>query len=156
LCFSGGAASIRRRTSSFLAWSLPDMNEVPSDNDLRKICAAVGLALSQWETMELGLAILYSIFLGKPKDLNLLIQFGDLGPTFSSRKVVLERAAEQYFIAHPNQDDEGELREILEWATGLSKHRHQIAHGTAWPVGTQPSDLKKTPFKQISFRLIPP
>jgi hypothetical protein len=46
---------------------------------------AVGRAISGWERAEMELALLYAIFVGKPDDLDVIVDYGKLHRIFNNR-----------------------------------------------------------------------
>jgi hypothetical protein len=79
--------------------------------------------------MEEELAYLYSIFVGRPYTVLAMQEWGKGGRIYRDRIRILETAAEQYFLAKPDQTHEGAFLEIVKAANRLSAYRHQIAHG---------------------------
>jgi hypothetical protein len=104
------------------------------DADPQITFAAVGRVLTEWEQAEAALSSLYTLLDHNPGDFEVYRKYGAEGRIFRSRVVLLERAGKAYFSAHPNQDDEGELREILALATTLSEARNRVAHGYVEPI----------------------
>ncbi len=102
------------------------------ENDPRAICMAVGMAISTWEAMELQLAKLYSLFVGKPGDIETIVSFGDRGGTFTRRLPTLETAAAAYFVKRSSQADEGDFLDLVRRAEQMSDERKRIAHGICW------------------------
>jgi hypothetical protein len=91
--------------------------------------AAVGRAMSGWEELELYLARLYAKFLGIPPIKAIAIpEYRDVA-NFHSRATAIQNAADKYFISHPNQDREGEFKQVLGDIRQLASRRNDIAHG---------------------------
>lgn len=99
------------------------------DDTAEDTYAAVGLALTEWEALEGALADLYSFFRGTPFERNVVLTFGQRFSTTVKRIAGLERAAARYFIAYPNQDDEGRFGDLMRKVERTSIRRHRIAHG---------------------------
>ena len=99
------------------------------DQEEETVYAAVGRALSMWETLEATLSYAYSIFEGRPIDYELLESYGREGRTFKDRMNILEQSAEKYFRSRPNQNEECRVAAFISEAVKLSTFRHQIAHG---------------------------
>jgi len=115
---------------------MPDPWDIPSipahgDKSATDLFAAIGRALSEWEELELYLARVYAMFLGVPPIKAIEQPEYKNAPTFSMRAKVIEEAAERHFIAHPNQQREGEFQEALCGARKLANRRNDIAHGVA-------------------------
>jgi hypothetical protein len=89
---------------------------------------AVGHVLSRWESVEVQLATLYSVFVEMPYELGAIKQYGD-PRIFHERASQLGRAAEQRFMRHPNQAVEAEFRWLFDAAIGWSGRRNDVAHG---------------------------
>jgi hypothetical protein len=99
------------------------------DQDENDVYAAVGRALSMWETLEAALSYTYSIFEERPIDYDLLESYGREAKIFKDRMATLERAAEKYFRFQPNQNEECRFAAFIAEAKRLSTFRNQIAHG---------------------------
>ena len=100
-----------------------------SDQHEDIVYAAVGRALSKWETLEATLSYTYSIFEGRPVDYELLESYGREGRIFKDRMLMLQQSSENYFRSCPNQNEECRLAAFVTEANRLSTFRHQIAHG---------------------------
>jgi hypothetical protein len=117
----------------------PSTNEatfLPGDESPDRLFAAVGHAISCWEQMESQLAHLYTIFIGDPGRIDALADYGDENGIFKKRLAAVSRGGERFFAANPDQDNEGELRQVLDTALELSIERHRIAHGMIQPIST--------------------
>lgn len=90
---------------------------------------AVGRVISSWERVEMELALLYAVFVEKPNDLDVIVDYGTLHRIFKDRMDALEQASGAFFQREPSQDNEGEWASILLLARELADKRHQIAHG---------------------------
>lgn len=107
-----------------MAGPIPKFDQYPQTT-----YAAVGHALSMWESMEYALAVLYAHFKGDQHSFDLIEGFGGSGKVFAHRMQALRQAGAAYFVRHPCQVYEGRLVSLIEKATALSETRHQIAHG---------------------------
>lgn len=101
------------------------------DPDIETTYAAVGRALTRWEGVELGLATLYSVFIGHPMRMDKIREYGAANRIFAMRLAEVEAAASRYFIRHCCQELEGDFQQISIRATELSALRNNIAHGIA-------------------------
>src|SRR5258708_4844759 len=97
-----------------------------SDQHEEGVYAAVGRALSMWETLEAALSYTYSIFEGRPVDYELLENYGREAKIFKERIATLELAAEKYFRFRPNQNEECRFAAFIAEAKRLSTFRNQI------------------------------
>ncbi|MCP3408817.1 hypothetical protein [Bradyrhizobium sp. CCGB01] len=100
-----------------------------TDTTPETIYAAVGQALSKWETLEAHLSFTYSIFEGRPVDHDLLERYGHEGRIFKDRMNILNQSAERYFRRKPDQAEEARFKDLVSDAVRLSNLRHRIAHG---------------------------
>lgn len=91
--------------------------------------AAIGRALTKWESVEISLADLYSLFRGAPFANNVVGDFGQRYSTTVRRLAGLDDAASRYFARRPGQEREGEFRRLRKAVEALSIDRHRIAHG---------------------------
>jgi hypothetical protein len=100
------------------------------DEDREATYAAVGRALSAWETLEAHLSYLYSIFVGKPLVPAALSGYGRENKVFNRRMTALCKAGCEYIQARPAQQSlESELDALIVVARRLATSRNQIAHG---------------------------
>jgi hypothetical protein len=114
-------------------WDIPPFPE-HGDPSAELTYAAVGRAMSEWETLELYLARLYAKFLGIPPIQAIAIPgYRDVA-NFHARAKEIENAATKYFVSHPNQEREGEFKQVLDGIRQLASRRNDIAHGvvTLW------------------------
>lgn len=91
--------------------------------------AAIGRALTEWESVEISLADLYSLFRGAPFVKQTVGEFGHRYATTVRRLAGLDDAAARYFVQKPGQEREGEFRRLRKAVEDLSIDRHRIAHG---------------------------
>ncbi len=99
------------------------------DADIEVTYAAVGRALSAWEAVELGMATVYSIFVGKALQLDSIREYGAVNRIFVGRMEAIRKASDAYFRAHCDQDSEGDFSALCKRAASLSDNRNNIAHG---------------------------
>jgi hypothetical protein len=111
------------------------MSSTPEpDEDINRTFAAVGHAFTQWEYLEWQLSHLYSIFVGKPRQIGTIEEYGRENSTFNNRMTRLEKMAERYFQPAPCQEKEGEFSSIIAECRAVSIKRHHIAHGVVTGV----------------------
>lgn len=101
----------------------------PGETDPNLLYIAVGRAIHAWEGLEEELAQLYLLFAGLPYSPDTLAAFGKANRKFHERMIALGRAAEIHFVRHPNQQIEGDFKELLGSILELAIERHRIAHG---------------------------
>ena len=92
----------------------------------------LGRTLDRWEYTEIGLSIMYCLFVGDPT-FEKMREYGE-GRIFRERQAILRRAADKWFTKHPNQNEEGEFDKLMEAATGFAARRNEIAHGVVMNV----------------------
>jgi hypothetical protein len=107
------------------------------DRDENVLYAAVGRALSQWETVESACARIYAFLIGTPTDeLTIspaLHSFGIVN-SFPTRCEMISTAGKAYFHLHPEVANyEKQINEALSEAKGFSNRRNEIAHGVVRP-----------------------
>jgi hypothetical protein len=103
------------------------------EEDREATYAAVGRALSAWETLEAHLSYLYSIFVGRPLAPAALSGYGRENKVFNKRMTALCKAGCKYIQARPAQQSlESELDALIVEARRLATFRNQIAHGVVW------------------------
>ncbi len=120
--------------------------------------AAVGSAMTAWETLEAHLSHLYSIFIGKPLLADALEQYGRDSKIFKDRMNSLCEAGRVFFVASPSQEYEAILDGIIREAKRLAVFRHQIAHGLVVSLASYPG-IPTESGMQIplpAFLLMPP
>ena len=121
-------------------WDIPPFPEI-GDDLINKTWAAVGLALSQWELLELALATLRKFFLASIGDKIVFNYDDDVPLGFLARADEIERAAHSFFRRNPSQDNEAEFEALIYEARKLALRRNDIAHGVV--VGsTKAGDAK--------------
>jgi hypothetical protein len=100
-----------------------------TDQNIDTLYAAVGRAMSAWETVEAHLSNLYSIAVKSPTYMVAMKSYGRDSKIFTSRMSTLAKAAASYFAKHPSQEHEGTLAALIAEARELSTKRNDIAHG---------------------------
>jgi hypothetical protein len=113
-------------------WDVPKPEPL-GDRDENVLYAAVGRALSQWETVETACARIYAFLIGAPTDeLTIspaLRSFGIVN-SFPTRCEMITTAGKAYFHLHPEVANyEKWINEALSDAKEFSNRRNEIAHG---------------------------
>lgn len=138
-------------------WDPPPLPSRGDDDD-DATYAGVGRVMSRWEAVEIELAHLYTVLVGRPHDAGATREYGS-GRIFHERLATLCAAAEDYFRIDPNQTREGETRELLRKVRGYSDRRNEIAHGIvrqiSWVRGLR-EYLSPDAIGHIQFCLVPP
>lgn len=119
--------------------------------------AGVGVALSQWEALEFGLARAFSHFVDDP-DGEALRLYGN-GRIFRDRVSALGEVANRYFIKLPSQSREGEFKRIIDLAVRFSDRRNEVAHGMVLDVARITYFRRKMPLIDMQANhhvLVPP
>lgn len=128
------------------------------DDDEDATYAGVGRVISRWEAVEVELARLYTVLVGRPHEADTIREYGS-GRIFHERLATVCTAAEAYFRANPNQASEGETRELLRKVRGYSDRRNEVAHGIVrqmhW-VRALRENLSPDVLGHIQFCLVPP
>lgn len=106
------------------------MNSIPEGDEYEQVTfSAVGQALTAWERCEDSLSTLYTILDNTPGELGTLMRYGREGKSLQFRLECVRKKGELFFVKSPNQQQEGELAEIIQIFLKLSPLRHRIAHG---------------------------
>lgn len=105
------------------------MSEMVGDIDINVTYAAVGRALSRWETVELALARIYALFVARSLALDKIREYGAQNRIFIERLFSLKRASVPYFRNNPDQTNEGDFFRLCQRAETLSTVSNYIAHG---------------------------
>jgi len=105
------------------------------DIDPRKICLAVGGALSDWENAEIAYSYLFNN-LTRPQILSSAIRraYGSV-ISVRSRREMIEAAAQVFFHEFPSTALEAELRDILNFYMSAAARRNDFAHGVVLSWG---------------------
>jgi hypothetical protein len=109
-------------------WDIPPFPE-QGDPSADLTFAAVGRAMTEWEELELYLARLYAKFRGIPPINAIAIPEYRDAANFHTRAKEIGNAATKYFVSHPNQEREGEFKQVLDDIRQLASRRNDIAHG---------------------------
>lgn len=113
---------------------MSEMSGLVGDAEIETTYAAVGRAISCWEEVEMGLAGLHSIFVGKIGDLDVIREFGQKNITFSRRLAAVKESGDSYFRRRCSQENEGEFKAICMEADDRSEARNNLAHGVVQPM----------------------
>lgn len=112
-------------------WSLPPAPEA-GDAVVFALYAAVGLAISMWELVEMHLAVLYTLLTSEQEGEAFIVHFRfDGSAGFRSRSEKVIEAFDRFAMKRPDQVTEGIFRELMHRAGQLSMRRNDIAHGMA-------------------------
>lgn len=115
---------------------------------------SVGRVLSEWEGVEIQLGYIYTAIVEKHGDWYALLEYGE-GRAFKGRFDILRNAISDFFVKHPNQDDEATLDRFLVRVTNFAARRHDVAHGIVrdrrWANWRLPHD----PGEPSGFFLLP-
>jgi hypothetical protein len=109
-------------------WDIPPFPE-HGDVSADLTYAAVGRAMSEWEELELYLARLYAKFLKIHPIRAIAVTEYRNAAIFRVRANVIEKAADKYFVSHPDQEREADFQQLLGDIRQLSNRRNDIAHG---------------------------
>lgn len=109
----------------------------PMHGDQREeiVYIGVGKVIDFWERVEFELARTYSLLVGDPAWSKMREYGGVGGYIFRDRAAKLARAAEAFFVKHPDQDNEGAFDALLARTSGFSDRRNEVAHGMIMDVG---------------------
>jgi len=138
-------------------WDIPPLPQ-QADEDMEFTFAGVGYVMTQWEIVEVNLARLYSALKGKLDDYATMREYGE-GRIFRDRLACVRRAADQFFIRHPDQNLEAIFLGMETQVLGFADRRNDVAHGVVYPISelryfkklmSLPNDGKKR------YALIPP
>jgi hypothetical protein len=113
-------------------WDIPSGLQ-GADGIAEIIYSAVGRALSQWEKLEFALARLSANLAGHT--LPSAVAFGAYraATIFTQRADDIEKAFEKYIIRSPDQNLEGDFKDLICDIRRLSARRNDIAHGVVQP-----------------------
>jgi hypothetical protein len=141
------AKATKPRTKN--AWDRPDPMPGKGNKGPEAVYAAVGEALSIWETVEEHLAHIFSVLIGLRRPSTAAVRaYGSL-TTFRGKSEMIAAAAEVYFHDHPDEGLQQKFNDALKAAIGFSARRNEIAHGIV-------QQLKKAPNQSLGFFLRPP
>jgi hypothetical protein len=113
-------------------WEIPP-RPAYGDPSPRATHVARSSALDEWERVEVQLFLLDVFF---SKALGARGEYGD-GTTFTGRTAKLERAAQRYFIKHPDQQVEADFCVLCCHLQNWAQRRHDIAHGMVEKILTK-------------------
>ena len=113
-------------------WDRPPVPRHGDDDQDRTYCG-VGRVVSEWETIELELGHLYSLFEGKFGNPGSVRDYGT-SPMFADRVAKLEKAKQRFFGRNPNRELDAEFCEMLERIRQYADRRHDVAHGIVRPI----------------------
>jgi hypothetical protein len=119
--------------------SIPANGAIAAD----EIYVHVGRALSAWEEFEIDLSWLYAALTGMPLHTQASYHaYMEKADNYNGRSRNLVKAANEYFVRHPNQQEEAQFCEIITVAKGWAARRNDIAHSVVRPVyrGYQTAD----------------
>ncbi|WP_159009334.1 hypothetical protein [Bradyrhizobium sp. S69] len=97
-----------------------------------------GRAVGQWVHVEFQLALLYSLFVGRPRHGEAVKEFG-AGVTFRQRLDRLRSKAERFFAGRELKRLETEFQAICVAAEGFARRRNEVAHSVVFPSVFLPS-----------------
>ncbi len=106
--------------------------EVGSDSE-RPVFEAVGAALSAWEHSELHMALVFSHLVGDGDHSEAAYRAYGSAIAFSARADMVEAAADQALLAHPERDElVPKFRSALGLMRRAAARRNEIAHGAVF------------------------
>jgi len=124
-------------------WDYPPWPE-RGDDDINTIFAAVGRAMTYWETVEEELANTFSILVGNraayPATEPAIRAYGTVISSIARTKM-LSAAATAYFANDPDSPLAEEIRSIISHANGWAARRNDIAHGRVGRIQSRPGYL---------------
>jgi hypothetical protein len=124
-------------------WDCPPWPERGDDN-INIIFAAVGRALTYWETVEEELANIFSILVGNratyPATEPAIRAYGTVISSISRTKM-LSAAATSYFAGDLKGTLAQEIKDIIDHANGWAARRNDIAHGRVGKIKSRPGYL---------------
>jgi hypothetical protein len=113
-------------------WDVPKPEPL-GDRDENVLYAAVGRALSQWETVESACARIYAFLIAAPTDeftISPAVRSFGIVNSFPTRCEMISTAGKAYFHLHPEVANyEKRINEALSEAKEFSNRRNEIAHG---------------------------
>jgi hypothetical protein len=110
-------------------WDAPPLPD-HGDDDIERTFAGVGRVLSQWETIEIELSVLYALFTKRPADAEARREYGK-GRIFVDRSKIIEDVAPKWLC---NQELEAEFDSLICTIRHYSDRRNEIAHGIVRPI----------------------
>ena len=98
------------------------------DDDVKNTFEWVGRALTEWETLESYLGLIFGIFVGASRDTEPAMRAYGSVLTFRGRADMLEAAGLAFYLISPHPSQVF-FAEILKQSRGFSARRNEIAHG---------------------------
>ena len=111
-------------------WDRPPIPKRGNRSD-KTLFEALGRTLNAWEEIEISMSHLYAAFSVYDRFDGTATHAYGVPANFRDRMTLLQRAADLHFIAHPNQEVEGEFHRLMRFAEGYSARRNDIAHSRA-------------------------
>lgn len=135
-------------------WERP-LTPTIGDTNVENTYAGIGRVTSEWENIELVLADLFSLFVGRYQDPLAIQEYGSEN-VFSRRAEHLCNAATGFFQNHPNQSLEGELDELMGRLREYAQRRHDVAHGVVKPMQWSRSPHAHEESDALHYCVVPP
>ena len=108
-------------------WDVPPI-PVFGDEDKDETFIGVGMVMSRWESIEMILSVIYSVFELRPDDFETIREYGE-PKMFQERLYGLGRAASQFFEFAPDQIMHATFERFAARVTGFAGRRDEVAHG---------------------------
>ena len=132
------------------AWDAPPLPD-HGDDDIDTTFAGVGRVLSQWESIELELSVLYALFTGRAGDSEATREYGK-GRIFTDRATAVEDLAEKWLR---DQTLESEFGQIMCTIRHFADRRNDVAHGIVRPIHwIVPNRIRQTDYN-FKYCLVP-
>lgn len=125
----------------------PESGDATAD----KTHAAVGRALTAWETYEGVLAVLFSVIVAGMKSIPAYRAYSAVR-TFEARLEMLRAASSAHFATNSNSEQESRIKTIVREAACYSPRRNEIAHGLVHWFSKNPEMRPRSD----TFALYPP
>jgi hypothetical protein len=110
-------------------WDVPPLPD-RGDDDIERTFAGVGHVLSQWESVEIEMSVLFTLFTNRPADAEARREYGK-GTIFANRAIIIEEAAAKWLR---DQTLESEFDRLLCVARHFADRRNDVAHGIVRPI----------------------
>jgi hypothetical protein len=158
-----GAAWPRRSLSGWGAMAMSNPWDVPpipvfGDEDKDETFIGVGMVMSRWESIEMILSVMYSVFALRPGDLETIREYGE-PRMFQERLYGLRNAAREFFTFAPDQIMYATFERFAARVTGFAARRDEVAHGIVAAIQLYDFYQQRTTFirPRINYwALIPP
>jgi len=108
-------------------WDRPPFPE-KGDDDARNTFEWVGRALTEWETLEAYLGLIFGVFVGAGRDTEPAMRAYGSVTAFRGRADMLDAAAQAHFAKRPHPAM-ANFKWLMKDARGFSTRRNEIAHG---------------------------